>query len=67
MTTFIAVYRGDSVATARIVAISSDPTVVSEVTAAILTVPRVETDPVLREVEEGRRSGLRLISTEAKS
>jgi hypothetical protein len=39
MTTFIAVYRGDTVAGARIVALTADPEIVRELAARLLVSP----------------------------
>lgn len=39
MTTFIAVYRGDTVAGARIVALTADPEVVRDLAARLLASP----------------------------
>ena len=66
MTTFIAIYRGHSVAEARLIAVSADPELVSQVTAELLrTRPPEGGDPVLSSLERGRRAALRLITKEA--
>lgn len=65
-TSFVAVYRGDSIASARLIAVSADPVLVSEVTGRILQEhPRAESDPVVATLERGRRAALRLIKREA--
>ncbi len=64
-TSFVAVYRGDSIASARLIAVSADPVLVSEVTGRILQEhPRVEADPVVATLEHGRRAALHLIQRE---
>lgn len=65
MPTFIAVYRGKTIADARLISASSDPGIVSEVVARLLSDEQREieraSDPVLRPLAEGRRDSLRLI------
>jgi hypothetical protein len=64
-TSFVAVYRGDTIAVARLIAVSADPTLVSDVTSRILQEQlREETDPVVATLEQGRRAALRLIKQE---
>ncbi len=64
-TNFIAVYRGDTIAAARLIAVSADPTLVSDVTSRILQEQRREDpDPVVATLEHGRRAALRLITQE---
>ncbi len=70
MSTFIALYRGDTVTAARMVAVSADPQLVSEFAARLLTEP-IEpddaADPVRTRLEEGRRRALRLVANEEPS
>ena len=67
-TSFLAIYRGRTVADAKLVAVSADPQIVSEVAARLLKHPDEaedsEDDPVLAAVERGRRRALRLVSRE---
>lgn len=69
MQSYLALYRGDTLVTAKLVAVSSDPALVGEFAGRLLTdaaLPRpVPADVVLREVERGRRRALRLVAQEA--
>ena len=66
---FLALYRGRSVADAKLVAVSADPGVVADFATRLLnrTAPEDddEEDPVLAAIEGGRRRALRLVSREA--
>ena len=65
-TSFVAVYRGSSVASARLVAISCDPTLVLDVTTRILDDPAgPQPDPVVALLDHGRKRALRLMKEEA--
>ena len=65
-TSFVAVYRGDSIASARLIAVSADPRLVGEVTSQILQQHLPEaSDPVVATLEKGRKAALRLIRQEA--
>ena len=67
-TSFVALYRGATVATARLIATSADPALVADVAARVLAArDRVEDDPVLASLERGRRAALRVIGHEARS
>lgn len=61
MTTFLALYRGDTVSTAKLVAITVDPTLVQEVASHLLEDTSENADAILREVENGRRRALQRI------
>ena len=66
-TSFVALYRGESVSAARLVAVSTDPALVATVSDRLLrdqTEP--EQDAVIANVERGRRAALRLIRSEAR-
>jgi len=66
MATFVAIYRGETIAGARLIALSADPTLVAEVSTRILhTHPGKDPDPVIACVEQGRQAALRLITREA--
>lgn len=70
MSTFLALYRGETVAGAKLVAVSADPATVAEFTARLLHQPSVvgdNPDPVLLSIERGRRQALRRILKEAAS
>jgi len=65
MTTFLALYRGKTVADAKMVAVTADPELVAAVAAHLLDTPHPQgDDPVLTTIERGRRAALRLITRE---
>jgi hypothetical protein len=67
MSTFVALYRGATVADARLVAVSADPEIVADLSARLLqTGPADDGDPVVENLERGRRAALKLIRREAK-
>lgn len=63
MTTFLALYRGDSVSSAKLLALSAEPTVVHDFAARLLEEParEHEADPILEELAQGRRRALELV------
>ena len=66
MTTFVAIYRGNSVAEARLIAVSADPVLVAEVSSRILqSQPDQDQDSVIDSLENGCRTALRLIERES--
>ena len=66
MTTFLALYRGNTVAEAKIVCVSADPELVSYIAQRLLTndsnkdLP--DSDAVLNALSVGRASALKLIA-----
>ena len=65
-TSFVAIYRGSTIAGARLVAVSADPGLVADVCARLLESPAPnEPDTVAASIEHGRRAALRLIREEA--
>ncbi|MDP9374280.1 MAG: hypothetical protein M3Q65_17855 [Chloroflexota bacterium] len=66
MSTFLALYRGDTIAQAKLVAVSADPAVVSTFAQQLLRSAddNEEDDPVVASIARGRRHALRLISRE---
>ena len=67
MATFIGLYRGTSVADARLIAVSADPELVADVTARLLQAgPPDAEDPAVRTLERGRQAALRLIRREVE-
>ncbi len=71
MSTFLALYRGETVGGAKLVAVSADPTIVTDFARRLLKDPpsperdeESDRDPVLASIEQGRRRALRLISRE---
>ena len=66
MTTFLALYRGKTIADAKMVAVSADPELVAAVATRLLDTPHPQgEDPVVATLERGRRAALRLIEREA--
>jgi hypothetical protein len=63
-TTFLALYRGDSVSDAKLVALTATPEVVRDFAERLLAQPETEDDPVSLEVERGRRRALRRVKSE---
>jgi hypothetical protein len=61
MTSFLALYRGESIAGAKIVAVTAEPQLVRTFAAQMLVQPEEEPDPVLGELENGRRRALELV------
>ncbi len=69
MSSFLVLYRGGSIATAKIVAVSANPELVRDFAGRMLSQPpepSSEEDPVLGSIEEGRRRALRLVESEAQ-
>lgn len=61
MTTFLALYRGDSVSTAKLLALSAEPELVREFAKRLLKESNDTADPVISELENGRRRALELV------
>lgn len=59
--TFLALYRGESIAGAKLIAVSADPAVVGDFAGRLLRDEDHEEDAVVRELEGGRRRALRLV------
>lgn len=68
MATFLALYRGDSVSAAKLLALTAEPALVSDFAARLLAEPeeQEQQDAVLGELENGRRRALRLVEREAE-
>jgi hypothetical protein len=68
LTTFLALYRGDSVSSAKLLALTADSELVCDFAGRLLAMPRKEQnpDPVLGELEEGRRRALLLVKSGAE-
>jgi hypothetical protein len=65
MPTFLAVYRGRTIGEARMVAVSAEPGLVAEVVDRLLDHPQMDDDdPVVRAIDSGRVTALRLIKRE---
>jgi len=67
-TAFLALYRGESVNAARLLAVTAEPDIVHDFAARLLeeSGPEQEPDRVLEELEEGRRRALRLVKDGAE-
>jgi hypothetical protein len=64
MVSLVALYRGDSIATATLIAVSADPGLARDVAGRLLAQPVATADPVVAQVQRGRRAALRLIERE---
>ena len=65
MTTFLALYRGKTIAEAKMVAVTADPSLVAVVAEQLLHCPHEHTDdPVVTALDQGRKHALRLITLE---
>jgi hypothetical protein len=68
LTTFLALYRGESVAAAKLLALTAEPELVCDFAKRMLARPEEQQpDEVLAELEHGRRRALRLVRSEAQS
>jgi hypothetical protein len=68
ITTILGVYRGRTLADARLVAVSADPELVADVAARMLRAPGEQMDdPVLNGQREAERAALRVIKREAEA
>ena len=65
MTTFLALYRGESVGGAKLLALTAEPELVRDFASRLLreSTPNEDPDPVLEELERGRRGALRLVES----
>ena len=69
MTTFLALYRGESVGASKLIALTAEPVVVADFAARMLAEPAEAQsghDPVLNELETGRRRALALVKDEVE-
>ena len=65
MTNFLALYRGDTIGAAKMVAVSAVPRLVEDFATRLLErPPEPEDDLALAVIEEGRRRALRVITNE---
>jgi hypothetical protein len=64
---FIAIYRGETVQSARLIAVSADPTLVADVSSCMLDADQTgsDSDPIISELDRARRHALRLIQGES--
>ncbi len=64
--TFLALYRGSTIGTAELVAVTTDPKLIAEVASAMLTDAGDDPeDPAVSAVKDGRRRALQLVQDEA--
>jgi hypothetical protein len=61
LATFLALYRGESVSAAKLLALSAEPELVREFAKRLLKEPNDTADPVIGELESGRRRALELV------
>ena len=67
LASFLCLYRGETIGAARMVAVSSDPTIVRQFAERLLDDPgEPQRDDVLREIDKGRRQALRLVRDETQ-
>ena len=67
MLSFLALYRGESVATAELLAVSNDDALISYVASALLKKSSEKsTDRAVSAVRSGRQRALKLVLREAK-
>lgn len=66
VSTFIAIYRGETISGSKIVAVTADEEIVAAVVKAVLreeqSIRTVEDDPVVRTLGNARRRALKFIS-----
>lgn len=63
MTNFIALYRGETISSSKIIAVSAD----ADFAARMLhRREETESDPIVRSLDAGRQQALRLIAEEAE-
>lgn len=61
----MALYAGESVNGAKLLALTADPELVRDFAARLLEKPEAEDDPATLELERGRRRALQLVKSEA--
>ncbi len=71
MVSFLALHRGPSLATAELIAVTTDPELVAYVAGALLREPKdpeasAANDPAVGALRRGRRRALRLVQAEAR-
>lgn len=67
MQSFIALYRGETVTSSRLVALSTDPNLVGRFAGELLERTNLERmDPIEAEIESGRQRALQLVQDEAE-
>ncbi len=61
--TFLALYRGESVSTAKLVAVTAEAEIVRGFASRLLNEPETEEDAVSLELARGRRRALELVQS----
>ena len=64
MTSFVALYRGETIGAAKLVAVSAERELVRDFADRLLAEPEADEDPVMLELEQGRRRALQLVKSE---
>ena len=64
MTSFVALYRGETIAAAKLLAVSAEPELVRNFADRLLAEMEADEDPVMLELEQGRRRALHLVKSE---
>lgn len=67
MVSFIALYRGSSVANAELVAVTTDSDLICQVASSLLTEKEKPADPAVAALKTGRQRALRLVVKETRS
>jgi hypothetical protein len=68
MKSFLGLYRGQTIADAKLIAVSADPTIVAEFVDILLGEPdEREDDPIRQQMVRNRRAILHLILQEAEA
>jgi hypothetical protein len=62
----VALYRGATVASAKLVSVTSDPSLVARVAHVLLSHEPTSPDPIVDAMSSGRREALRLVREEAE-
>jgi hypothetical protein len=63
-TSFVALYRGRTISSARLIAVSADQRLAADVAAHMRCQPMASDDSIVTELERGRDAALRLIEEE---
>jgi hypothetical protein len=66
VTNFVALYRGDNIIEARLIAATCDPAIVATMARMMLQTPPDATDEVFASLEQGKRRALRLVRHEVQ-
>ena len=67
MTSFIAIYYGQTVTDAKLIAVSAEKSIIADVSARLLNQNFEERDQIISSLENGRRKALEHIHREARN